>query len=700
MESGPFSRRSWASQSLRVTAKELSLVSGRGKSNAIAERFSKYQRAAEESNAERRKGSFESAAPALRTGNLSVLKKRWEQAGHLPQDKPSSLLLPSQPSSRFTPPALPKPAPVSEHCPPSKSPGPLTPPGGQGTAGCFQHPSAASRAAEGDQKRGMERDELTYSEGPKKLEEPVPSSPCASFEKPSVPLNNLKMRFEKGEETTVKVSRTGLRSTSSEDMDQQQGGLSLSDRVLETMSLREKMAKYQAAISKQAPTHSGLAPDMPSQKISAPVPEKHISVPEHNGESSDPPKASRKFCLPVRETCVACLKTVYPLERLVADQHIYHKPCFRCAHCNTKLSLGNYASLHGNVYCKPHFNQLFKAKGNYDEGFGHRPHKELWTPRAEGDEEEEAVKPKEREEPAAVTRPAESISAQQSTPPVETSPQAKVTDLTALLETHGQTHSSSSEKFHSTERPAETRRLRVAWPPPAGDGLSGAGGQRSSPAAEGAASSRPWRAKWPPEEDLPSSTQSLERTELKSLRRSSSLKERSRPFTVAARPGPATAPGPREPRRPLKALLERRGSLEETRSAEEIPRENKPELQQVKQQERKEQKTEVLTSGDASRASETISEEDVETLPEQWEQRDERVQRGNAAAEKLAAEEGSLRSISPDISTSPSPPLQPKNNRTSQDVGFWEEEKEGSDAEELTAEEMIKRNRYYEEDDD
>ncbi|CAL8307662.1 unnamed protein product [Merluccius merluccius] len=42
-------------------------------------------------------------------------------------------------------------------------------------------------------------------------------------------------------------------------------------------------------------------------------------------------------------------------------------------------SLGNYASLHGRMYCKPHFTQLFKAKGNYDEGFGQKPHKELWN---------------------------------------------------------------------------------------------------------------------------------------------------------------------------------------------------------------------------------------------------------------------------------------------------------------------------------
>lgn len=42
------------------------------------------------------------------------------------------------------------------------------------------------------------------------------------------------------------------------------------------------------------------------------------------------------------------------------------------------FSLGTYASLHGRIYCKPHYKQLFKSKGNYDEGFGERPHKELW----------------------------------------------------------------------------------------------------------------------------------------------------------------------------------------------------------------------------------------------------------------------------------------------------------------------------------
>uniref|UniRef100_A0A4X2M0V5 Xin actin binding repeat containing 2 n=1 Tax=Vombatus ursinus TaxID=29139 RepID=A0A4X2M0V5_VOMUR len=85
-----------------------------------------------------------------------------------------------------------------------------------------------------------------------------------------------------------------------------------------------------------------------------------------------------KLLLQDKEMCTLCRKTVYPMECLAADKNIFHKSCFRCHHCSSKLSLGNYASLHGQIYCKPHFKQLFKSKGNYDEGFGHKPHKEKW----------------------------------------------------------------------------------------------------------------------------------------------------------------------------------------------------------------------------------------------------------------------------------------------------------------------------------
>ncbi|KFP45829.1 LIM domain-containing protein 2, partial [Chlamydotis macqueenii] len=78
----------------------------------------------------------------------------------------------------------------------------------------------------------------------------------------------------------------------------------------------------------------------------------------------------------VKEMCTACQKTVYPMERLVADK--FPSPRARLT-LPSFPSLGSYAALHGEFYCKPHFQQLFKSKGNYDEGFGRKQHKELWV---------------------------------------------------------------------------------------------------------------------------------------------------------------------------------------------------------------------------------------------------------------------------------------------------------------------------------
>lgn len=52
-------------------------------------------------------------------------------------------------------------------------------------------------------------------------------------------------------------------------------------------------------------------------------------------------------------------------------------------------STGTYAALQGKIYCKVHFKQLFKIKGNYDEGFGREQHKTKWIKKE--DENPEAV---------------------------------------------------------------------------------------------------------------------------------------------------------------------------------------------------------------------------------------------------------------------------------------------------------------------
>ncbi|KAJ0011871.1 hypothetical protein NQD34_012846, partial [Periophthalmus magnuspinnatus] len=84
------------------------------------------------------------------------------------------------------------------------------------------------------------------------------------------------------------------------------------------------------------------------------------------------------FQLPAREMCSACLTPVYPMEKMVANKLILHTNCFCCKHCKKKLGIHNYSSLHGEFYCVSHYQQLFKRKGNYDEGFGHKQHKERW----------------------------------------------------------------------------------------------------------------------------------------------------------------------------------------------------------------------------------------------------------------------------------------------------------------------------------
>lgn len=45
-------------------------------------------------------------------------------------------------------------------------------------------------------------------------------------------------------------------------------------------------------------------------------------------------------------------------EKLVADEFVCHKSCFRCEQCKCVLKLGTYAALEGKYYCKPHFKQV------------------------------------------------------------------------------------------------------------------------------------------------------------------------------------------------------------------------------------------------------------------------------------------------------------------------------------------------------
>lgn len=65
------------------------------------------------------------------------------------------------------------------------------------------------------------------------------------------------------------------------------------------------------------------------------------------------------------DKCATCNKTAYPLEKVTVEGESYHKSCFKCSHGGCSLTPSSYAALAGILYCKHHFAQLFKEKGNY-----------------------------------------------------------------------------------------------------------------------------------------------------------------------------------------------------------------------------------------------------------------------------------------------------------------------------------------------
>lgn len=390
--------------------------------------------------------------------------------------------------------------------------------------------------------------------------------------------------------------------------------------------------------------------------------------------------------------------------------------------CPFYFSLGTYASLRGDIYCKPHFSQLFKSKGNYDEGFGHRPHKEMWTPRTNEEEPERDENSKPFVVDSVLVKPTEQLS-----PKVE-SQMAKFTDLAAALETKIQTSSTSSMEKPQTPS-VEKRKLRVAWPPPAdSDGSS----KVSSTATEvGKGSSKLFRAKWPPEGEAPAAQQSPERAELKGLRRSSSLKERTRPFSVAPRLALSNA-SKQESQLSHKVALVRRGSLEEHRSQSKV----KTDKTKVQEEARiRDEKTKDSESQSKENVESTAKLDRTENMPpsvlkqtQQTKKEAEPQQTKNEAGlqqtnkesqTQLTKKEPELQqhevptghvedeekpveflSTFPELQSSQdtcSPTVEEKAHRKSKDVGFLD----GEEAEEsLTVEEMIKKNRYYEDEED
>ncbi|XP_007179406.2 LIM domain and actin-binding protein 1 isoform X1 [Balaenoptera acutorostrata] len=759
MESTPFTRQQWTSLSLRVTAKELSLVN-KNKSSAIVEIFSKYQKAAEEANMEKRRSNTENLPQHFRRGNLTVLKKKWENpvlgADSLPDSVRNSS---TEVRHRGDPP----PAEVANSSasgvaadqeervhprPRIKSP----------PEALIQYPYPRIEDSEHLKDHSAESKKMENCLGESRHEVGKPeisenAEAANKIEKYNVPLNRLKMMFEKGEPTQTKILRAQSRSAggrkisensySLDDLEIGPGQLSPSafnseksesrrnlefPRLSET-SIKDRMAKYQAAVSKQSSSTnytnelraSGgeIKTHKLEQKENVP-PGPEVCIAHQDGEKvsasenslaarsapaeddspgnsqvksefqqpvhpkplspdarasglseSSPPKAVKKFQAPARETCVECQKTVYSMERLLANKQVFHISCFRCSYCNNKLSLGTYASLHGRIYCKPHFNQLFKSKGNYDEGFGHRPHKDLWASKNENEE--------------TLERPAQLPNAGETpqSPGVEDAPIAKVGVLTASME------AKASSPLEKEDKPAETKKLRIAWPPPTELGSSG------SALEEGIKVSKP---KWPPEDEIskPEAPEDVD-LDLKKLRRTSSLKERSRPFTVAASFRTSSVKSPKTLSPPIRkgwSLSEQSEEFGGGVVAERKQMENANASEKNESVEKTTWPNKGSRGEEAGRRSKEVHSFEMgsENLIENGANLDEGDRNLLTQQSSLEPKSKNWSSFADNTSTKEFT----TQNQKSQDVGFWE----GEVVKELSVEEQIKRNRYYDEDED
>ncbi|KAF6200963.1 hypothetical protein GE061_005410 [Apolygus lucorum] len=82
--------------------------------------------------------------------------------------------------------------------------------------------------------------------------------------------------------------------------------------------------------------------------------------------SSGSEKASKTFnqteAQGTNPSCKACSKTVFAMEQIKAERAVWHKNCFRCQTCKKQLTVDIYSSHEGELYCKPHFKELFQPK--------------------------------------------------------------------------------------------------------------------------------------------------------------------------------------------------------------------------------------------------------------------------------------------------------------------------------------------------
>ncbi|KAL3927104.1 MAG: hypothetical protein SGPRY_002979 [Prymnesium sp.] len=129
-------------------------------------------------------------------------------------------------------------------------------------------------------------------------------------------------------------------------------------------------ARASAIISKDAPASAR------ARQRGAPIPEElppqHVAAQGARASvvyAAEHETDAQRLPVPKRyggggHPCTKCGKTVYAAESFFAKGHAFHRDCFRCAHCDTKLQNSpNWEMLKGDFYCQAHFMQRVRTDG-------------------------------------------------------------------------------------------------------------------------------------------------------------------------------------------------------------------------------------------------------------------------------------------------------------------------------------------------
>lgn len=231
----------------------------------------------------------------------------------------------------------------------------------------------------------------------------------------------------------------------------------------------------------------------------------------------------------------------------------------------------------------------------------------------------------------------------------------------------------STEK---ADKPAESRRLKFSWPPRSEleDMASGSG---ASTTTDGDSVNKPVQPKWPPEEGSPASAPEQDKV-MPSLCHTSSLKESSLSFKLSEHSGNTLPAPPDRNQSPPPAVGERQLTREnynrELQYSSHLSDSSREQEQKV---EVKSEKHHLNKQGDNTPNGSPVEKDKTEQMEE---------------------EDGMLEDETPKDMSSPEGEAQA--SRLSQDVGFWDIEEEQRQQEVLSVEEMIKQNRYYEDEED